>query len=62
MYVGLHEKVYERRLNRRAELRVHNRIFVATRRMNDHDVLRKFQIILNFKYPDHLNRSRLDLR
>jgi hypothetical protein len=59
--MGLHEKVYERRINRRAELRVHNRIFVAARRMNDPDVLRKFQIILNFKYPDLLNRWESDL-
>jgi hypothetical protein len=53
--IGLHKKnmVYGRKENRREEL--HHRIFDAERCMNDPDVLRKVQIILNFKYPSLYN-------
>jgi hypothetical protein len=41
--------LYERKVNRREELR--DWIVCAERRMNDPDFLRKVPIILNFKYP-----------
>jgi hypothetical protein len=41
--------IYERKLSRREE--IYHRIFDVARRMNDPDVVRKVQIILNLKYP-----------
>jgi hypothetical protein len=50
---------YERKVNKREEVR--NRIFAAERHVNDPEVMRKAQIVLNFRYSLLRNRWDSDL-